>query len=120
MDYKHIDLAYLRLMSAGSTAAEEEMLKLLLTDLSEQLPKLEAAIEKTQWEAIKHISHHLKSSFSFVGNDQLLSAIRAVEQLAERQEAYDEIARSWLLIKEVIPEVQAELKRALEDVESRD
>jgi len=119
MEHKHINLSYLRLMSGGSADAEVEMLELLLNDVSTLLPKLQAAIDKKQWEEIKRISHHLKSSFAFAGNDPLIRAIKALEQEAISRNAYGDMARLWQTIQQETPAVRTELKQALSNLKSQ-
>ena len=113
MTFRYISLEYMTLMADNDTELKSEMISMLIEDLATQIPKLELAIQQKDWSSIKAISHHLKSSFVFVGNEQLSTSIKRIESIAPSSVSLPNINQEIVHIKQLLPLVKEELNSAL-------
>jgi HPt (histidine-containing phosphotransfer) domain-containing protein len=115
MNFKHIDLTYLRTMSADDSSLQQQLLQMLLEDLDTTLPLLEKAIESSDWPSVKQLAHHLKTTFPYTGNDFVLAQIKKIEQEALGQSpAPQNIKQLFGSIVLHLPQVKQELTQALQ------
>lgn len=113
MRYKSISLDYLKMMAGKDSAMEKTMLSMLINDLDTQIPKLSSAIQRTNWSSIQTISHHLKSSFAFVGNGTLSNSIKIIEQTSKSSQSLALVEQHMTNITQLLPHVKEELRDAL-------
>jgi HPt (histidine-containing phosphotransfer) domain-containing protein len=84
--YSYINLEYLELMSDGDIDMKKVMLEMLLEELPAEVQKLaDFSIEKDM-ENLSAVSHKLKSTLAFVGNETLDQTNKAIERIARKEE----------------------------------
>lgn len=80
---KYTNLDYLKELAKGDEKFIKEMVGIFLTENPHEIMQLEQAIQETNYERIQSVSHHMKSTISFVGLDLILGKdLSAIEQLA--------------------------------------
>ena len=111
----YTNLEYLRLMSDGDAEMEKTMLEMLLAELPQEFSKLKALHAAGEWEDLSSISHKMKSTLAFVGNEEMTAANKEIEQLAKHLTDLDRIAslidilenNIWKAVSELEQELQA-------------
>lgn len=84
--YTYINLDYLELMSDGDIDMKKVMLEMLLEELPVEVKKLaDFSIEKDM-SNLSAVSHKLKSTLAFVGNETLDNTNKAIEKIAKGEE----------------------------------
>jgi HPt (histidine-containing phosphotransfer) domain-containing protein len=110
MTYKYINLDYLDTMTGGDDDMKREMLSMLITEIPDEMAKLQAATTAADWEEVFQISHKFKTTLSFIGNEDLVNTNKTVEHCSRHRIDVDEIPPMVAQIAEKIPFVMAELK----------
>ncbi|MCB0571113.1 MAG: Hpt domain-containing protein [Phaeodactylibacter sp.] len=114
MPYRYIDLSYLGIIAGEDAETRKQLLALLIEDLEEQLPALGQLFRQQDWPALFSVSHHLKSTFAFAGNEGMTSANRLIERhLREAPDGpqQDFIAAQVEAMESLLPQVLAELRQ---------
>lgn len=115
MNYQHINLEYLEKMAAGDLPTEIDLLTLLIEDLDVKIPELAKLVELGDWAGVKTLSHYLKSTFSYVGNEQLTQATKQLEQIAKSDSPDLDQCRPLMNdIQMRLPKVKKELADSLQ------
>jgi CheY-like chemotaxis protein/HPt (histidine-containing phosphotransfer) domain-containing protein len=109
--YKYIDLGYMELMSDGDIEMKATMLSLLFEDPVLEMDKMAVLAEEGDWDELKKVSHKMKSTLSFVGNEQLTALNKDIEQSALSKENTEEIPNLIAQLKELFSKALVELKR---------
>ncbi len=89
--YKYIDLSYMDLMADGDNEMKKTMLEMLLDELPSEIKKMENLCSSSDWANLKLVSHKLKSTLAFVGNDEMTNSNSKVEKLAKEEEGLEEV-----------------------------
>jgi HPt (histidine-containing phosphotransfer) domain-containing protein len=100
-----INLDYLDLMSDGDAEMKKTMLLMLLEELPEEIQKLWQAYKINDWVDLRGISHKLKSTLSFVGNEAMTEANKKIEQYAYQQSNLDSIPKFITVLDNLYPSV---------------
>lgn len=79
------NLDYLKLMADGDRDMEQTMLEMLLVELPEEFGKMETLFAANDWLPLSKVSHKMKSTLPFIGNDELTSVNLKIEQLTKRE-----------------------------------
>ena len=108
---KVTNLEYLNELAKGDTDFIKEMITIFLTENPEELKTLELAMQETNFEQIKAISHHMKSTIPFVGIDVLIGKdLLDIEKLASEKTGIDIIKKLFVEVKVVCQKALNELK----------
>ena len=78
-----INLDYLRLMADNDDEMIQTMLAMLLEELPEEIGKIRAMCEAGNWAELTRVSHKMKSTLAFVGNDEMTSANKELERITK-------------------------------------
>lgn len=108
--YQHLNLEYLELMTAGDADMKKMMLDILFEELPVEIEMLSTHYAAAAWDDLKGVSHKLKSTLAFVGNDQMTVANDKIEHNAMYVENTSEIPGLIAQVKEAYPMVIEELK----------
>jgi len=108
--YQHINLDYLNLMTDGDADMKKTMLEILFDELPKEIDLLSIHYASAAWEDLKSISHKLKSTLSFVGNERMTTANNQIEYNAMYVEQTDAIPGLIEEVKSLYPLAIAELK----------
>lgn len=107
---QYIDLAYLDLMSDGDLDMKRMMLELLFEEPKEEIQKMKRLCTASDWEELSKVSHKMKSTLAFVGNETLTQTNKQVEQAAKTQTDLDQLP-GWLdTIEDLFGKALIELK----------
>ena len=107
---KITDLTYLKDLSKGNEGFVKEMIGIFLNETPEEIKNLEKAIEETDFEKIRSISHHMKSTIPFLGLDKYISHdILQIESLALEKREIKTIQNCFAHVKLVCKQAFKEL-----------
>ena len=110
-DDKVTNLDYLTELAKGDTSFIKEMITIFLEENPEEINTLEIAIQEKQFDSIKAISHHMKSTIPFVGIDVLIGKdLLDIEKLASEKTGLDIIKSLFENVKNVCGKAYNELK----------
>ena len=77
------NLSYLKELSNGKPGFVNQMIELFLSEVPEEIQRLESAIHKQDFKTIHTLSHKIKSTISFAGlDDKINSELNQMEELA--------------------------------------
>ncbi len=111
--HKLINLDYVELMSGGDKEMQKTLLEMVLQELPQELAQQREHTHKQNWEALGEISHKMKSTLAFVGNEQLTEWNKQVEQNAKRHQDLDKIPELVAQINALAPRVIDALRATL-------
>ncbi|MEM9822379.1 MAG: Hpt domain-containing protein, partial [Bacteroidota bacterium] len=103
-------LDYLELMSDGDPEMKAVMLEMLLSELPEELKKMQDLFSTTNWKELSSVSHKMKSTLAFVGNDPMTEANKQIETLTKNGPEVSQVESQLNILVEMCPKVIAELQ----------
>ena len=113
--YQFINLEYMELMADNDSSMKKIMLEMLLDELPEELQKMHSLLESENWGELGNVSHKMKSTLAYVGNDTMTVANKTVETLCKAvqdveliPELVNTLQKNYELI---LPELQSELTK---------
>jgi len=107
---KVIDLTYLNEISKGDKNFINEMINIFLSETPEEINQLEEAIACTNFEKIRAISHHMKSTIPFVGLDIIIgNELDEIENHAINNKEIEEINVNFIKVKAAFLQAYKEL-----------
>ena len=109
------NLEYLKLMSDGDQEMEMTMLEMLLEELPTEFEKMKALHTVRDWEELSRVSHKMKSTLAFIGNEDLTTANLKIEHLTKREmppnnDEIQVIGKMMELFDGLLPRVLEELQ----------
>ncbi len=78
-----INLEYLRLMADNDEDMIQTMLTMLLEELPEEMKKINELCQAENWDELTRVSHKMKSTLAFVGNDAMTDANKDLERVTK-------------------------------------
>ncbi len=78
-----INLDYLRLMADNDAEMIQTMLAMLLEELPEEMGKINELCQAENWNELTRVSHKMKSTLAFVGNDAMTNANKDLERITK-------------------------------------
>ena len=109
----HTNLEYLHLMADGDRDMEQTMLEMLITELPEEFEKMKAHLEKEEWGELGKVSHKMKSTLAFIGNEEVTNANREIEQSAKHLKNLARIPELMVIFGKHLPGIMQELRYIL-------
>lgn len=108
----HTNLTYLRLMADDDADMVITMIDMLLEELPTEFDKMVALYESANWGELAKVCHKMKSTLSFVGNEEMTKANREVELAAKHEQKLDQIPGHLTVMSRLLPAVLEELEAA--------
>ena len=108
--YQHIDLAYMDMMSDGDDSMKQIMLGMLIEELPLEIQKMEQLLTTEDWDGLSAVSHKMKSTLAFVGNEEMTQADKTIEHLTKTIPSIDEVNNLISVLTRLSPSVMQELK----------
>ena len=108
--YQFINLEYLEMMSDGDESMKKVMLEMLISELPEEIQKMSSHSNDSNWDELSSVSHKMKSTLAFVGNDQMTNANRDIEMITKTKGDTSKIPDLMETLESVTPKVLEELK----------
>ena len=112
--YKYINLEYMEMMSDGDDSMKKIMIEMLLEELPQEIQKLESTCQSANWPETSAVSHKLKSTLAFVGNDEMTNANKSIETFAKNNKQLSEIPVLINTLKTIYPNTISELNQELD------
>jgi HPt (histidine-containing phosphotransfer) domain-containing protein len=112
-EFQHINLDYLGQMTEGDRALERDMLLVLVKELQIEIPKLRALGAEGRWRELAEVSHRLKTSLAYAGNDALSRINAEIEAIASRGDGAGELPGLFGGLESAVPDVIGELQAAV-------
>ncbi len=113
MNYQHINLDYLDLMSDGDDDMKKVMIEMLLEEVPVEVSKMNDLHQTGDWVQLREVSHKLKSTLAFIGSPVLTNANQKVEDIAKAEQGIEELPTLLDSITSTYPNALEELKTAL-------
>lgn len=112
--YEFINLEYMEMMSDGDDSMKKIMLEMLITELPDELQKMTNCISSSTWEDMCSISHKMKSTLAFVGNDSMTAANREIESMTKSGSTnVSAVSVHMDMLNKLCPNVLEELKKEM-------
>ena len=106
-----INLDYLRLMADNDDEMIQTMLGMLLEELPEEMGKIQELFQAENWAELTRVSHKMKSTLAFVGNDAMTNANKELERITKYKTSLH-LAPSLVAILDAnLPQVMQALKK---------
>ncbi|MBK8567729.1 MAG: Hpt domain-containing protein [Saprospiraceae bacterium] len=78
-----INLDYLRLMADNDEEMIQTMLAMLLEELPSEMDKIRELAADKNWDELTRVSHKMKSTLAFVGNEAMSTANKELERVTK-------------------------------------
>lgn len=111
----HTNLEYLRLMADGDKDMEQTMLEMLIGELPDEFEKMKDHLAAQEWEALSKVSHKMKSTLAFIGNEEMTNANKEIELSAKHLNNLEKISGLMTVFGECLPPVMDELNHILSE-----
>ncbi len=112
--YQHIDFTYLDSLIDGDVETKQVILSTLLEEVPEEIEKIRTSLTNEHWNELHELSHKLKSTLAYIGNDtifnenqNIMMAARNLDNLAAIPTWFENVENQWALIE---PELQDALE----------
>jgi len=81
--YQFINLDYLELMSDGDDSMKKVLLEMLIEELPDEISKMRTLQQASNWSKLSSVSHKMKSTLSYVGNETMTEANKTIEHITK-------------------------------------
>ncbi len=115
---KVTDLTYLKSISRGNDEFVKKMINSIITQVSEDLEKMQKLAVDNDWEALSFTVHKTKPSFHFVGIKSVQDGITAIEQYAKEKIHLETLPDLISSVTAIFEKAKKELVVDLEDLET--
>jgi len=113
--YQFINLEYLELMSDGDDAMKKVLLDMLLEELPQEVEKMKTLVDQSAWNDVSEVSHKMKSTLAYVGNDEMTVANKSIEIITKTEQDLDQLPDLMQTLcknlERVVPELRIEHSR---------
>lgn len=110
---QHINLDYLDMMTDGDGEMRDTMLGMLMDELPAEVSKMRPLLTDSNWGELREVSHKLKSTLAFIGNDVMTEANKEIELLTKNgQASFQRIASLLTIIEDQLSGVLDELRES--------
>lgn len=109
---KVTNLTYLNEISKGDANFIKEMISIFLSESPDEISQLGKAITSVNFDKIRSVSHHMKSTIPFVGLDLLIGKeLEQIEDLALNKKDIQTISTHFLKVQAVCQQAYQELSQ---------
>jgi HPt (histidine-containing phosphotransfer) domain-containing protein len=109
-----VNLDYMDMMSDGDADMKKVMLEMLLEEIPQELQKMREVHTSADWNGLASVSHKMKSTLAFVGNDAMTSANKELESIGKTQDGTDRVSALIDVLEKNATPVLVELKKVLD------
>jgi len=106
----YINLSYLELMADGDQDMKKTMIGMLLEEPLRDIEKMQEMTDVMNFDQIQAISHKMKSTLAFVGNEKLTALNKAVETKAQSESDINAIKEDLKAIRALYDHAIVELR----------
>jgi HPt (histidine-containing phosphotransfer) domain-containing protein len=111
--YQHISLDYLDLMTEGDNEMRNTMIVMLLDELPMEIAKMRPLYEAQDWNELREVSHKMKSTLAFIGNDAMTEANKKLELIAKNPSGTEAVKELIAILENHVPNVLGDLEDCL-------
>lgn len=111
--YDYINLEYMEMMSEGDPSMKKVMIEMLMEELPQEIDKMEALSVECNWSELMSVSHKMKSTLAFVGNENMTETNKQIESLSKEVCDIDKIPGLVGSLKNLCPKVLNELQQEM-------
>ena len=108
-----MDFTYLDTMADGDVELRETMLAMLLEEIPAEIDEMRRAYDLRDWDTLWKTAHKHKSTLAFVGQPDMLAAVRRIEVDAKEGRAPESLQDPLRILErhqsDVLMAVQKEL-----------
>lgn len=116
--YQFLNLDYLDLMADGDDDMKATMVEMLVDEIPEEMDKMKKACNAADWNELKEVSHKMKSTLAFVGNDEMTEANKELEEVGKTGGANAAKAPELIdILFDIYPKALEELRTVLSGLE---
>ena len=108
--YQFINLDYLELMSDGDNSMKKVLLEMLIEELPDEISKMRTLQEASNWSELSSVSHKMKSTLSYVGNESMTESNKTIEQVTKQNADIDGVRTLMDALETNLDRVMTELK----------
>lgn len=91
ISFQHINLEYLETMTGGDAEMMNQMIQMLIDEIPTEIVKMQECVATKDWEDIFQLSHKLKTTLAFIGNEEINSLNKTIEHCSRNRIDIDEI-----------------------------
>ena len=114
--YDYINLEYMEMMSEGDSSMKKVMIEMLMEELPQEIDKMDALVKDRNWNELMSVSHKMKSTLAFVGNENMTEANKQIESLSKEGSNTDSVPELLESLKNLYPKVLNELQQEIDKV----
>jgi len=108
--YQFINLDYLELMSDGDDSMKKVLLEMLIEELPDEIVKMRSLQQASNWAELSSVSHKMKSTLSYVGNETMTEANKTIEKNTKEDTGIEDVASLMDSLETNLDRVMTELK----------
>ena len=108
---KLLNLTYLKEVVENNESSVRSIIDLFVKQMPEEILLIEKAMEEQDYNAIKGVSHKLKSSVTILGVEELLKVLNALEENAGEKKDLSEIQELFLQLRELSNKLLEEINQ---------
>lgn len=108
-DYQHINLSYLNELAMGSNSFIIEMLESFTNTTPGSIEKMKGCLATSDWKTIGSTAHKLKTSYSFMGMDNMVTLSKTLQDCGLAEERTDEMPAMITEMQEAYQKAEVEL-----------
>ncbi|MEM9888260.1 MAG: response regulator [Bacteroidota bacterium] len=108
--HQYINLSYLNLMADDDQHMKKLMLSMLLDEIPAEIKKMNLLYQQEEWDDLRRVSHKMKTTLSFVGNELLTITNQSIERIVKAQADLAELPDLFGILNEMFPKVIEELR----------
>ena len=110
--YNFINLEYLNGTTGGDDEMLQTMLEMLTAEIPEEIEKMNVLLREQNWQDLFQVSHKMKTTLAFVGNETMTESNRRLEHITRHQIDLPEVEGLVAQLTEISEKVIEELKIA--------
>lgn len=116
MEYKHIDLAFLKQFTSEDPKRMERYIRMFLAAAPAGLASMKAHLAAGEWEALRSAAHSIKPQIAYMGIHSLRESIQEIENDAREQKNLERLNARIADVERTCQEAFEELALVLKEL----
>lgn len=117
-DYSYIDMSYLEELALGSNEFKIEMIESFVKSTPESITKMKDAMSIGDWKTLGAQAHKMKTSFSFVGMENMVQLSKKLQDMGLAEENVADIPEMVAELEDTYTKAEVELKQELNKLQN--
>jgi HPt (histidine-containing phosphotransfer) domain-containing protein len=109
--FQYINLDYLEQMSDGDAEMMQTMIEMLLVEIPEEIEKMQHCVTTNDWEELFQLSHKMKTTLAFIGNEEMISINKTIEHCSRHKVDLPEVPKMVQQVAELAKPALVELQQ---------